>query len=112
MKDDPKIICRLKKAPYGLKQAPGAWYGRLDKYLVDQGFEKGSVGNNLYFNTDSGKILIVVVYVDDIIFGGNEGMCRIFANEMQKEFEMSMIGELNLFLGLQVNQNYKGIFIS
>lgn len=82
MKDNPNIICRLKKALYGLKQAPRAWYRRLDKYLIDQGFQKGSTDSNLYFKTNSRKILIVVYYVDDIIFGGNEGMCIKFSNEM------------------------------
>lgn len=53
-----------------------------------------------------------MVYVDDIIFGGNEGMCKKNSNKMQNKFEMSMIGELNFFLGLQVNHNEKGIFIS
>lgn len=45
-----------------------------------------------------------MVYVDDIIFGGNDSSCKEFAKEMQKEFEMSMIGELSFFLGLQVIQ--------
>lgn len=82
LRDDTNIVCRLKKALYRLKQAPTAWYGRLDKYLIDQGFQKDSADNNLYFKTDSGKTLIVVVYVDDTIFGENEGMCRRFADEI------------------------------
>jgi len=53
-------------------------------------------------------MLIVVVYVDDIIFGGNDDMCKNFAGEMQKEFKISMIGELNFFLGLKVNKKRKG----
>lgn len=112
LRDDPNIVYKLKKVLYGLKQAPRAWYGRLDKYLTDQGFQNGSVDNNLYFKTNSCKTLIVIAYVDDMIFGGNEGMCRRFANEMHNEIEMSMIGELNFFLGLQINQSDRGIFIS
>lgn len=69
LKDDLNFVYKLKKALYGLKQAPRAWYGRLDKHLIDQGFQKGLVDSNLYFKTNLGKILIVVVYVDDIIFG-------------------------------------------
>lgn len=83
-KDDPNIVCRLKKALYGLNQAPRVWYERLDKYLTNEGFQKGSADNNLYFKTDSGKTLIVVVYFDDIIFGENEDMCKRFVVEMQK----------------------------
>ena len=70
--NDPKLVCRLKKALYGLKQAPRAWYYRLDKYLHQQGFIKGSIDNNLYIKIDNDKLLILVVYVDDIIFASNE----------------------------------------
>ena len=111
--DDPKLVCRLKKALYGLKQAPRAWYYRLDKYLHQQGFTKGSTENNLYIKIDNYKLLILVVYVDDIIFGSNEeDMSQKFALVMRKEFEMSLLGELTYFLGLQVQQNKDGIFLS
>ena len=107
------LVCKLKKALYGLKQAPRAWYARLDLYLRKIGFGKGMVDSNLYVKTELSKQLVVIVYVDDIIFGGNdEEMCRNFAEEMKKEFEMSMLGELKFFLGLQVQQLKHGIFIS
>jgi hypothetical protein len=58
-------------------------------------------------------MLLIVVYVDDIIIGSNVyRMSQHFVYEMQKEFEMSMLGELSLFLGLQISQTNKGIFIS
>ena len=89
------------------------WYYRLDKYLYQQGFIKGSTDSNLYIKVDNTKLLILVVYVDDIIFGTNvEDMSQNFALVMQKEFEMSMLGELTYFLGLQVQQNKDGIFLS
>eukprot|EP00253_Pinus_taeda_P024064 PITA_24064 len=104
--NDPKLVCILRKALYGLKQAPRAWYYRLDKYLYQQGFSKGSADSNLYIKVDNDKLLILVVYVDDIIFGSNEeAMRQNFALVMQKEFEMSLLGELTYFLGLQVQQN-------
>eukprot|EP00253_Pinus_taeda_P004775 PITA_04775 len=91
--NDPNLVCRLKKALYGLKQAPRAWYYRLDKYLHQQGFSKGSIDINLYIKIDNDKLLILVVYVDDIIFGSNEeAMSQNFALVMQKEFEMSLLG--------------------
>eukprot|EP00253_Pinus_taeda_P023860 PITA_23860 len=91
--NDPKLVCRLKRALYGLKQAPRAWYYRLDKYLQQQGFSKGSTDSNLYIKIDNDKLLILVVYVDDIIFGSNEEvMSQNFALVMQKEFEMSLLG--------------------
>ena len=58
-------------------------------------------------------MILVVVYVDDIIFGSNLTTLSIkFATKMQEEFEMSMLGELPFFLGLQVNQTKNGIFVS
>ena len=99
--NDPKLVCRLKKALYGLKQALRAWYFRLDNYLHQQGFSKVSIDRNLYIKFDNDKLLILVVYVDDIIFGSNEeDMSQKFSWAMQKEFEMSMLGELTYFLGL------------
>lgn len=55
----------------GLKQAPHAWYYHLDRYLQQQGFKKGSVDSNKYIKIDIDKILIVVIYVNDIIFWRN-----------------------------------------
>eukprot|EP00253_Pinus_taeda_P003508 PITA_03508 len=104
--NDPNLVCRLKKTLYGLKQAPRAWYYQLDKYLHQQVFSKGSVDSNIYLKIANDKLLILVVYVDDIIFGSNEeAMSQSFALVMQKEFKMSMLGELTYFLGLQIQQN-------
>lgn len=106
-------VYRLKKALYGLKQAPRDWYSRLDKHLKDQGFTKGGVDSNLYFMSKGENILVVIIYVDDIIFGSNDNnMSQTFPNIMKSEFEMSMLRELSFFLGLQVSQLDKGNFIS
>ena len=84
MGNDEKLVFKLKKAIYGLKQAPRAWYYRLDKYLQQQGFTKGSADSNLYTKIENDKLLIVVVYVDDIIFGSNEeSMSLKFSSIMQ-----------------------------
>eukprot|EP00253_Pinus_taeda_P001492 PITA_01492 len=111
--NDPKLVCRLKMSLYGLRQAPRVWYYQMDKYLHQQGFTKGSTDSNIYIKIDNDKFLILVVYVDDIIFGSNEeNISQNFALVMQKEFEMSLLGELTYFLGLQVQQNKDGIFLS
>jgi hypothetical protein len=102
----------LKKALYGLKQAPRAWYARLDSYLQKQGLKRGSTDNNLYCKIDGNNLIIVEVYVDDIIFGSNEiKTSEDFAKKMQQEFKMSMLGELNFFIGLQIIQTKIGFFI-
>jgi hypothetical protein len=106
-------VCRLKKAMYGLKKSPRAWYSRLDKYLQQQGFRKGNADRNLYVKVDRDNILIIEVYVDDIIFGSDDDkMSKKFSQDMHNEFEMSLLGELTFFLGLQISQLDEGIFIS
>jgi hypothetical protein len=113
LKNNLDYVCKLKKDLYGLKQEPRAWYYTLDKFLQDKGFKKGIVDNNLYIKSEGDNLLVVLVYVDDIIFGcTNESTIEWFDSSIQTEFEMSMIGELSYFLGLQVNQSSAGIFIS
>eukprot|EP00253_Pinus_taeda_P022104 PITA_22104 len=103
----------LKKTLYGLKQAHRAWYARLDHYLQQQGFKKGVARSNLYIKTDKDKLLVTLVYVDDMIFASNnDEMSHEFSQNMSKEFEMSMIGDLSHFLRLQVSQTTIGMFIS
>lgn len=107
------FVCRLRKALYGLKRAPRAWYSRLDKYLHQQGFKKGCADNNLYIKDEGNRMIIVVVYVDDIIFVGNkDSLSKDSADQMKSKFEISMLEELFYFLGLQISLLSKGIFIS
>ena len=113
MSDKRGYVYRLKKALYGLKQAPRAWYARLDKYLQKKGFRKGNVDNNLYIKVEKENMIIIEVYVDDIIFGSDDDqLSKQFSKDMQHEFEMSLLGELSFFLGLQISRLDKGIFIS
>jgi len=85
LENDPKHLCKLKKALYGLKQAPRAWYYHLDKHLDQQGFSKGLADSNLYIKIDHDKLLILVMYFDDIIFVSNkEAMSQNIALVMQK----------------------------
>ena len=83
MGNDAKLVWKIKKALYRLKQAPRAWYYRLDKHLQQWGFTKGSADNILYTKIENDKLLIIVVYVDDIIFGSNEeSMSQNFSSVM------------------------------
>ena len=73
---------------------------------------KEALTSNLYVKVDEDKLTIIEVYVDDIIFGSNDDrLSKDFATKMQSEFEMSMLGQLTYFLGLQISQQDKGIFI-
>jgi len=106
-------VCRLKKALYGLKQAPRAWYSRIDSYLLEKGFEKCEGESTLYIKEKDGKILIVVLYVDDVIFTGNDDhLIENFKTVMKEEFEMTNMGLLRYFLGIEVDKNQNGVFIS
>eukprot|EP00253_Pinus_taeda_P022978 PITA_22978 len=106
-------VCRLKKALYGLKQAPRAWYNMMDFYLHENGFEKCEGEPTLYIKEKDGKILIVVLYVDDVIFIGNDDhLIENFKTVMKEKFEMTGMGLLRYFLGIEVDQNENGIFIS
>jgi hypothetical protein len=81
--DNPDFVCKLKKSLYGLKQAPHASYYRLDKYLQDKGFKRGTIESNLYIKTKGNDFLIVLVYVDDIIFGrNNDSLVQWFSSSM------------------------------
>ncbi|XP_059071614.1 uncharacterized mitochondrial protein AtMg00810-like [Cryptomeria japonica] len=106
-------VYRLKKALYGLKQAPRAWYSRLDSHLISKGFTKGNVDSTLYTKVVSNDLLASEIYVDDIIFGStNDELSQSFSTIMESEFEMSMLGPLSFFLGIQVSQLEHGLFIS
>ncbi|GJS53541.1 retrotransposon protein, putative, unclassified [Tanacetum coccineum] len=109
----PDHVYRLKKALYSLKQAPRAWYDKLSSFLIEHGFTKGIIDPTLFTRRHGEDILLVQVYVDDIIFGlTNPDFSKRFANLMKNNFEMSMMGELKFFLGLQVHQSPRGIFIN
>nr|GFC19191.1 retrovirus-related Pol polyprotein from transposon TNT 1-94 [Tanacetum cinerariifolium] len=106
-------VYRLKKALYGLKQAPKAWYDELFKFLLSKGFTKGSIDPTLFITKHRGDILLVQIYVDDIIFGStNLNLSKRFEKLKHNKFEMSMMGELKFFLGIQIHQSPRGIFIN
>jgi hypothetical protein len=109
----PNHVFKLKKALYGLKQAPRAWYGRLTEHLVQLGFKRGEVDKTLFIKKEKNDILIAQIYVDDIVFGStSNSMLKMFIESMTSTFEMSMVGELKFFLGLQIVQSKEGISIS
>ncbi|GJT34832.1 putative ribonuclease H-like domain-containing protein [Tanacetum coccineum] len=109
----PKKVYKVEKALYWLQQAPRAWYATLSTYLLDNGFYRGQIDKSLFIKRVKGDILLVQVYVDDIIFGSTKkSLCTDFEKIMHKRFQMSSMGELTFFLGLQVKQKKDGIFIS
>ncbi|GKF20488.1 retrovirus-related pol polyprotein from transposon TNT 1-94, partial [Tanacetum coccineum] len=111
--DNPTHVYHLKKALYGLKQAPRAWYDTLSKFLLANNFFKGAVDPTLFTRKSGKHILLVQIYVDDIIFASTDhNACHIFSKEISSKFQMSMMGQMSFFLGLQVSQSPRGIFIN
>ncbi|GJT85012.1 retrovirus-related pol polyprotein from transposon TNT 1-94 [Tanacetum coccineum] len=111
--DHPEKVYHLRKSLYGLKQAPRAWYDELSNFLMSKGFTKGIIDPTLFTIRYGEDILLVQIYVDDIIFGStNPKFSKRFEKLMQSRFEMSLMGEMKFFLGLQIHQSPRGIFIN
>nr|GEV28404.1 putative ribonuclease H-like domain-containing protein [Tanacetum cinerariifolium] len=92
----PAKVYKVEKAMYGLHQAPRAWYGTLSKYLLTNGFQRGTIDQTLFIRRQRGDFILVQVYVDDIIFRSlNLQLCREFEALMHEKFQMSAMGELN-----------------
>nr|GEX25329.1 hypothetical protein [Tanacetum cinerariifolium] len=106
-------VYKVVKALYGLHQAPRAWYETLANYLLENDFQRGKIDQTLFIKKQKGDILLVQDYVDDIIFAStNKDLCKTFEKLMKDNFQMSSMGELTFFLGLQVKQKQDGIFIN
>ncbi|GJT57235.1 retrovirus-related pol polyprotein from transposon TNT 1-94 [Tanacetum coccineum] len=111
--DKPNHVYKLKKALYGLKQAPRAWYDMLSSFLISNDFSKGSVDPTLFIRREGNDLILVQIYVDDIIFAASTPeLCDLFAKIMCSKFKMSMMGKISFFLGLQISQSPRGIFIN
>jgi len=106
-------VYKLKKALYGLKQAPRAWYSRIEAYFLREGFQKCPHEHTFFVKTENGKMLIVCLYVDNLIYTGNNyAMFEKFKESMMIEFEMTDLRMMHYYLGLEVVQSTTCIFIS
>ncbi|GKE47900.1 retrovirus-related pol polyprotein from transposon TNT 1-94 [Tanacetum coccineum] len=111
--DNPNHVYKLEKALYGLKQAPRPWYDMVSLFLISQDFSKGLVDPTLFIRREGKELLLVQIYVDDIIFAASTPkLCDLFAKIMCSKFKMSMMGKISFFLGLQISQSPRGIFIN
>lgn len=106
-------VCRLQKALYGLKQSPRAWFGRFTDAMKRIGYHQGNSDHTLFIKRKSGKVTLLIIYVDDMIITGDD------TDEMKKlqeylstEFEMKDLGGLKYFLGIEVARTKTGIYLS
>jgi hypothetical protein len=98
-------VCMLRRALYGLKKAPRAWYACIDNYLLGLGFTKSEADPNLYYLVVEGKPLILVLYVDDLKLTGTDSLIQDCKEDLAREFEMKDLGLKHYFLGLKVWQS-------
>jgi hypothetical protein len=107
-------VYTLKKALYGLKQIPRAWYNRIETYFLKEGFQKCPYEHTFFIKIeDEGKMLIVCLYLDDLIYTrNNTAMFESFKKSMMAKFEMTDLGMMHYFLGIEVMQSSARIFIS
>ena len=105
-------MCKLKRALYGLKQALHAWYTQMDNYFTRLGFSKSEADPNLYQIVVEEKLLIIVLYVDDLILTGDELLILSCKEDLAREFEMKYLSLLHYFLELEIWQRSDGLFVS
>ncbi|CAH9104519.1 unnamed protein product, partial [Cuscuta europaea] len=112
LKGSERKVYKLHKALYGLKQAPRAWNRRIDQFLCKLGFIKCSVEHGVYSKASGGELILVCLYVDDLLIAGsNEDHIGEFKRSLKSEFEMTDIGGLAYFLGMEFVQTKDGILI-
>jgi hypothetical protein len=107
------LVCCLKKYLYGLKQAPQAWYAKMDNFLIATRFSRCHFDPNVYTKKVEIHLIILVLYVDDLILTGSDSkLLNHVKTILKKKFEMTDLGFLHYFLGLQVLLTNEGIFLS
>lgn len=111
-KGSEQMVYKLHKALYRLKQAPRAWFIRLESYFIKEGFIRSPSEQTLFVKKKGDDILIVSIYVDDILFtSNNDELLEEFKYLMKKEFDMTDLGESKFFLGIEILQGSDGVFI-
>ena len=112
-KGSEHLIYKLHKAMYRLKQAPRAWFSRIEAHFIGEGFQRCDSEQTLFTKRSTeGKIIIVSVYVDDLIFtGDDEALMSEFKNSMLRSFDMSDLGKMRFFLLIEELQKSDGIYI-
>lgn len=104
-KGKENMVYKLIKALYGLRQAPRAWYAKLNKCLEELGFVRCPYEHAVYVRRADGEILVVSVYVDNLLVTGTSiKEVSKFKNQMNMQFEMTDLGKLSYYLGMEVKQ--------
>jgi len=111
--NDSSLVCRPKKSLYGLKKHPRAWYAKMDSVLIATGFYRCHSDPNVYNKKVGTHLIILFLYVDDLILTGSDSkLLNHVKTILKKKFEMTNLGFLHYFLGLQVFKTNEGIILS
>ena len=106
------MVYKLQKAIYGLKQVPRTWFSRIESYFLKEWFKSSSSEQTLFIKRKGGKILIVSIYVDDLLFtGDDEELLEEFKRSTKKEFDMTDLGQMRFFLEIEIIQSLDSIFM-
>jgi hypothetical protein len=110
---DSSLVCCLKKYIYGPKQAPHVWYAKMDRFLLATVIYRCNYDNNVYTKRVDGHLIILVIYVDDLILTGSDPkLINNVKSSLKNKFDMTDLGYLHYFVGLQVLQSKEGISLS
>jgi hypothetical protein len=110
---DSSLVCRLKKSLYGFKQAPRAWYAKMDSYLLSQNFVCCKSNPNVYMLMTTDSFLLLVLYADDLLITGcSTSMIAAAKRILHDRFLMTDMGPLHFFLGLEISQDASCIKLS
>lgn len=113
LEDNTDRVCKLNKSLYGLKQAPRAWNSRFDSLMKKLGLKQSEHDKCLYFITNDKVKVYILLYVDDILLAGNdEGELLNIKLMLENEFKMKDLGEPQCFLGIKIDRNENGMFLS
>jgi Reverse transcriptase (RNA-dependent DNA polymerase) len=107
------LVCKLKKAIYGLKQSPRAWYGKLSSTLVKIGYKKCEADSSVFIKRSQKGIIVILIYVDDLVITGSDlSGIEDLKHHLNREFDIKDLGNLKYFLGIEIARSNKGLFLS
>ena len=110
--DREYYVFKLKKALYGIKKSPRAWYERIDGFLMISGFTNSKEESTLYYKLENDGLMILLLYVDDLFLTGKDKLINECKKKLAVEFEMKDLGMMHYFLGLEVWQSPDEIFLN
>ncbi|KAI0488007.1 hypothetical protein KFK09_027830 [Dendrobium nobile] len=111
--NQPTPVCKLHKSLYGLKQAPRLWFQKLTDFLLARGFRFSRSDTSLLLLLKNNVQIYFLIYVDDIILTGSDpNAIKSLLADLHSTFALKQLGQINLFLGIQVTHTSHGLFLT